>query len=446
MTKILIVDDSVPFCLMLQGLLKKNGYAVTITFSSRKAKQIIEETYFDLVLSDIRMPDFSGMDLIPLIKKRQPKTQIIMMTSYAEITTAIESIKQGAFNYISKPINPDNILSIIKEAIISSKTKNLVKPDEFLNIESHMTGNCTLAIQLKNHIELVAPTNMSVLIIGESGTGKENIARLIHKNSQRAKFPFVAVDCGALAKGLASSDFFGHVKGSFTGAVLDRIGHFEAANNGTLFLDEVGNLSYETQMQLLRALQERSIKPIGGNKEIPVDIRIIAATNEDLIEAQFKNTFREDLFYRLNEFQIKVPPLRKRQTDIMLFAHFFLTQSNLYLKKSVEGFEKNIEIIFQNYPWPGNLREMKNVIKRATLLARGKLISIKEIPPEMYLNNPSHTQFSLTNETNEYELIKKALKVSNYNKTMAARILNIDRKTLYNKLKSYEISFSNKNQ
>jgi two-component system response regulator HydG len=286
---------------------------------------------------------------------------------------------------------------------------------------------------------------MSVLISGESGTGKEYIARLIHQNSKRSRYPIVAVDCGAIPKELAASEFFGHVKGSFTGAIADKTGQFETANGGTLFLDEIENLAYDIQIQLLRALQEPRIKPVGSSKEITVDVRIISATNEDLSEAMERGNFRKDLYHRLNEFQLSVPPLRSRKQDIMIFAHHFLSQANSNLDKSILGFDKSIEPVFMDYYWPGNLRELKNIVQRATLLAKGEYITIGEIPPELYEQSILEGNSGKSNHNNEPERIKKALEASEYNKSKAARLLNIDRKTLYNKLKHYNIFASRNN-
>tara|TARA_R110002050_G_scaffold114468_6_gene229986 strand:+ start:2646 stop:3986 length:1341 start_codon:yes stop_codon:yes gene_type:complete len=440
MASILIIDDDVTFCLMLKTLLEKNHYTVTTVFSPVEATRMIQGTAYDVVLTDLRMPDISGMELIRLVKSQSPNTQIVMMTGYADISTAIESIKKGAFNYIPKPLSPDELLNVVKEALAASTEKLNDKP-EAVSQEvqtDYQEGVSSQARKMSKHIQLVAPTPISVLIVGESGTGKEYVAKLIHAKSKRAHKPFVAVDCGAIPKELVASEFFGHVKGSFTGAIADKIGNFEAANGGTLFLDEVGNLPYNTQIQLLRVLQERLIKPVGSNREITVNVRIIAATNENLLEAQKTGGFREDLYHRLNEFQIYVPPLRERQQDIMHFAHYFLDQSNRYLDKFVQGFDKSLESVFLNYSWPGNLREMKNVIKRATLLAHGKWITLNEIPTEIYSESQA-SHFALYNEKDENELILKALEATNYNKSQAARLLKIDRKTLYNKLKSYKI-------
>jgi len=445
MANILIVDDDVTFCLMLKKLLEKHHYRATTVFSSEEVKQLIQKEFYDVVLTDLRMPTLSGMDLIRMIKLESPKTQIIMMTGYADISTAIQSIKQGAFNYIPKPFLPEEILNLIREALEEVTKKHEVKIyQNNLRQNNFLDGISKLSVQLKEYIALVAPTPLSVLITGESGTGKEYVARSIHALSARSDGPFVAVDCGAIPTELVASEFFGHVKGSFTGAIADKIGHFEAANGGTLFLDEVGNLSYSTQIQLLRTLQERLIKQVGSSREISVDVRIIAATNENLKLAQEQGTFREDLYHRLNEFQIIVPPLRERREDIMLFVQHFLNQANSVLERSVSGFEPAVETVFMDYNWPGNLREMKNVVKRATLLASGDQITLSEIPAEIVNPIKKEDHFRLFSGENECELIIKALESVDYNKSKAARLLKIDRKTLYNKLEHYKIELPGK--
>jgi two-component system response regulator HydG len=430
---------------MLKTLLEKNNYKVNSVFSPVEAKKIIKDHQFEVVLTDMRMPEISGLELIGPIKKQLPDSQIILMTSYADVTTAIKSIKQGAFDYISKPVNPDELLNLIKEAEKNigisreASVKRSVDADEFFE------GVSKQSQYLNEIINLVAPTPMSVLLVGESGTGKEYIARKIHQKSPRHSQPFIAVDCGAIPKELAASEFFGHIKGSFTGAIADKTGYFEVANGGTLFLDEIGNLPYDTQIQLLRALQEQIIKPVGSTKAIRVDIRIITATNEDLSEAMDHGNFRKDLYHRLNEFQIEAPRLSERKPDIMLFAKYFLDQANKYLDKNIEGFDDNIERVFLNYSWPGNLRELKNVVRRATLLAKGNIITVKEIPAELYQNPTLHNHLGSLRPVDEPERIMKALEASEFNKSRAARLLNIDRKTLYNKLKLYNIVAPEKN-
>lgn len=441
MASVLIIDDDVTFCLMLKTLLEKNNYLVSSVFSPIEAQKKIKEKFFDVVLTDMRMPDMNGLELISLIREQSPQTQIIMMTGYADITTAIKSIKQGAFNYIPKPLNPDEVLNNIAEALDATSRPDIKYSGKTgSNPEfSYLEGVSKTSKKLKEYIGQVAPTPMAVLITGESGTGKEYIARLIHSQSKRKEAPFVAVDCGSITKELAASELFGHIKGSFTGAIADKKGYFETANGGTLFLDEVGNLAHDIQIHLLRALQECLIKPVGSSKDIRVNVRIIAATNEDLSEAMNRGFFRKDLYHRLNEFQINVPGLRERRSDIMLFAGFFLNQANDYLGKSKLGFEKNVESVFMNYDWPGNLRELKNIIKRATLLSREEYITIEDIPPELCEKSIHDYKSGLSDEEDEPEAIRKALAVAENNKSKAARLLKIDRKTLYNKLKLYDI-------
>lgn len=423
---------------MLQTLLQKHHYKTTAIHSAKNINDLLKNNFYDIVLTDMRLPDISGIEVLKIIKQHSSLSQIIMMTSYANYNNAIQSIKEGAFHYIPKPFSPEELLSILKDAL--SKNKKDTSAKKTSNAKHYFEGTSAISKTLKEHIHLVGPTPLSVLITGASGTGKENVAKTIHDLSDRANGPFIAVDCGAIPTELVGSEFFGHAKGSFTGAITDKIGYFEAATGGTLFLDEVGNLSYNTQIQLLRALQEQLIKPIGTTKEIKVDVRIISATNEDLKSAQEKGQFREDLFHRLNEFEIKVPSLCQRGEDIMLFAHEFLKDANIALNKEVIGFEPAITSIFNQYGWPGNLREMKNVIKRATLLTQDNLIRVKYLPIELVSAKNKNDEFHLSNQPNEKELIIKALNAADNNKSKAAKLLNIDRKTLYNKLKLHQIT------
>ncbi|MBP2831380.1 sigma-54-dependent Fis family transcriptional regulator [Aquimarina sp. U1-2] len=449
MSKILIVEDDVAFCTMLKTFLQKKDYEVVTAFSGNEAIPKIKQEVFDVVLADVRLPDRDGITLLDEILTNNPSTQVIIMTGYAEINMAVNAIKLGAFDYVSKPFNPDTILQTIDKALLSHKKgdthrENKVKvPKRVSNSTnaSFVRGVSDASKKLNEYVALVAPTRMSVLIVGDSGTGKEYVASSIHKSSKRSEKPFVPVDCGAIPKEIASSEFFGHIKGSFTGAVNDKVGHFEAANGGTLFLDEIGNLSYELQVQLLRALQERKIKPVGSNKEIEVDIRVIAATNEDLSTAVKEGDFREDLYHRLNEFTIKVPPLKDRIEDLMLFANHFLEESNMELDKNVVGFADEVLEAFKKYYWPGNLRELKNIVKRSVLLSQKDMITLDILPKDVAnaSQNSKHT-YGLFKNQNEQELILDALERANGNKAKAARMLSIDRKTLYNKLKQYDIS------
>ncbi|MFD2563262.1 sigma-54-dependent transcriptional regulator [Aquimarina rubra] len=449
MSRLLIVEDDVAFCTMLKTFLQKKGYEVSTSFSGNEAVLQIQEHTFDIVLTDVRLPDRDGITLLDDIRAKNPKTQVVIMTGYAEINMAVSAIKQGAFDYVSKPFNPDKILQIIEKALNTDVKESresdskAVKKDQVITAtnNSFVKGISDASKKLNEYVALVAPTRMSVLVIGDSGTGKEYVASSIHKASKRADKPFVPVDCGAIPKEIASSEFFGHIKGSFTGAVNDKVGHFEAANGGTLFLDEIGNLSYELQVQLLRALQERKIKPVGSNKEVEVDIRVIAATNEDLSNAVKEGEFREDLYHRLNEFSIKVPPLKDRIEDLMLFANYFLEESNIELDKHVVGFADEVLDAFKKYDWPGNLRELKNIVKRSVLLSQKDMITLDILPNDVaYASHNTKQTYGLFKSQNEQELILDALEKANGNKAKAARMLDIDRKTLYNKLKQYDIS------
>lgn len=438
MLSILIVEDDITFSLMLTTWLGKKGFVVRSSSSVSDAKRRLGEEAFDLVISDLRLPDSDGIDLLKWLKSTHPSLPLIMMTSYAEIQTAVQAMKLGAADYIAKPLNPDELLGKIKELVrVEEKAPARVPVSSAPDL--YIEGQSQAARQLYEHVRLVAPTDMSVLVTGASGTGKEYIARRIHEQSNRSKAPFVAVDCGAIPKELAASEFFGHVKGSFTGAIENKTGAFVAAQGGTIFLDEIGNLTYEVQVQLLRALQERKVKPIGSNQEIAINVRLISATNENLRQAIEKGDFREDLYHRINEFTIRIPDLKERKEDLLLFANHFLDLANSEFQKDIIGFDNDTMQLFQSYSWPGNLRQMKNVIKYATLLATGRYITRKELPEELTENLPSHTNIQLKNVEHERDLIRKALQECGNNKTRAAQLLGIDRKTLYNKLKIYQL-------
>ncbi len=448
MSKVLVVEDDVAFGTMLKTFLEKRDYKVALVYSAAEAFKKISSDKYDLVLTDVRLPDNDGLEILKNVKTENPSTQVIVMTSYAEISMAVNAMKEGAFDYVSKPFRPESILQTIENALHTNEVAPVVeKPKPAKKSEGPLTENKDLvrgvsepSRRLSDYVELVAPTNMSVLITGESGTGKEQIAKSIHLQSKRHAAPFIAVDCGAIPKEIASSEFFGHLKGSFTGAINDKTGHFAAANGGTLFLDEIGNLTYELQVQLLRALQERRIKPVGSNNEIEVDIRVVTATNEDLSEAVREGEFREDLYHRLNEFSIKVPALRERKEDLMLFANQFLDEANADLEKNIVGFTDEAIHAFKNYNWPGNLRELKNMVKRAVLLTKDDLIPLKVLPHEIATSSRTNeNDYGLFKNKNEEQLILDALEKTGGNKSKAARMLSIDRKTLYNKLKQYGI-------
>lgn len=448
-----IIEDDVAFGKMLTSFLERKGYIITISLTGDFGRKAIAENTFDFLITDLKLPDDSGLELLEYAKTVSPKTKVVLMTGYAEIDTAVKAIKKGALDYISKPFRPEELLmiindssqnkpevfsSILNEDIPDENIKPLPKPST--NGPVFITGISEISKKFNEYLKLVGPTDMNVLIEGESGTGKEVAAKAIHSYSSRRDKSFIAVDCGAIPKEIAASEFFGHIKGSFTGAINDKKGHFEAADGGTLFLDEVGNLSYENQIQLLRALQERRIKPVGSNTEIEVDMRIISATNENLLEAVSERTFREDLYHRLNEFSIRIPSLHERKEDLFLFIEFFLNEANISLGKEVLGLSKEVEEAFKNYSWPGNLRELKNVIKRSVLLTKSELIPLDVIPREVIFSRAEKSEKKdFSKESNEKQLILNALKEADFNKTKAAKLLNITRKTLYNKLELYKI-------
>ena len=443
---ILIVEDDLTFATMLKTWLGKKGYEVETASTNARARKLLTTRDFSLILSDLRLPDQDGIHLLSWLRDLQKATPVIIMTSYAEIQGAVLAMKEGAADYVSKPVQPDELLKKIKEAI-TQESKVVATPKESKEnfaTQNFLEGESEAARQLYNYVNLVAPTQMSVLINGASGTGKEYVAHRIHQLSKRADKPFIAIDCGSIPKDLAASEFFGHVKGSFTGALTDKVGAFEEANGGTLFLDEIGNLSYEVQVQLLRALQERRIRRIGSTKEIEVDIRLVSATNENLKESISKGNFREDLYHRINEFTLLMPALKDRQEDILLFANFFLDQANRELDRHLIGFDAAASEAMQNYSWPGNLRQLKNIVKRATLLAQGDFISIRELGDEILEHATPDAQqmqhsFVLHDEETEKQRILNALQQTGNNKTKAAQLLGVDRKTLYNKLKLYNI-------
>ena len=449
MEKILIVEDDIAFGTMIQTWLKKKGFEVEKATSVKAAIQIYEKTEsgFDLVLSDLRLPDHDGIFLLQWMRKHGMLVPFIVMTSYAEIQNVVLAMKSGATDYVAKPFQPDILLDKIKEAIKAQKKTQNTSTTEDKNakvaapagdVPKYLEGESEASRKLYSFVSLVAPTPMSVLILGASGTGKEYVARRIHELSQRAGKPFFALDCGAIPKDVAASEFFGHVKGAFTGADQDKKGAFEMANGGTLFLDEMGNLNYEVQVQLLRALQERKIRPVGSTKEIDIDIRLVCATNENLAQRVAEGNFREDLYHRVNEFTIYMPELKDRGADIFLFADLFIKHANKELNRNVEGLDSKAKERIAAYNWPGNLRELNNVMKRATLLASGRYIGVTELEQSMAHIQPQ-APTTLHDEETELQRIEAALKAAGGNKSKAAQLLAVDRKTLYNKMKKYGI-------
>ena len=442
---------------MLQTWLRRKGFEVDKATSVGAAvKLLVDMKSVDLVLSDLRLPDHDGLRLLAWMHEHSINAPFIVMTNYAEVQNAVLAMKSGAADYIAKPVQPDILLQKINDAmeqnaqqsnatIQNPTTQNAptahnskLKTQNSEAAPRYIEGKSEASRQLYSYVELVAPTPMSVLILGASGTGKEYVAHRIHDLSQRHDRPFFALDCGAIPRDVAASEFFGHKKGAFTGADADKRGAFEIANGGTLFLDEVGNLSYEVQVQLLRALQERRIRPVGGTKEIDIDIRLVCATNENLEEAVSEGRFREDLYHRINEFTIYMPKLSERGSDLFLFADLFIRHANEELNRNVEGFDSGAAEMLASHSWPGNLRELNNVVKRAVLLTRGSQITTAELTQAMGQIRTDNV-LQLHDEDTERQRIITALQQTNGNKAKAARLLGVDRKTIYNKIEKLGI-------
>lgn len=467
MKQILIVEDDLAFGTMLQTWLKKKGFDVEKVTNVGAAARWLTEGGGDsvnLILSDLRLPDHDGLFLLTWMRKRNIAVPFIVMTHYAEVQNAVLAMKSGAADYIAKPVQPDILLQKINDALqaasaatpvsqavsaasapVSAASTNAAascteaNANASASVPKYLEGRSEASRQLYDYVRLVAPTPMSVLILGASGTGKEYVARRIHELSARKGKPFFALDCGAIPKDVAASEFFGHKKGAFTGADADKRGAFEVANGGTLFLDEVGNLSYDVQVQLLRALQERRIRPVGGDRELTVDIRLVCATNENLEQAVAEGRFREDLYHRINEFTIYMPQLRERGNDIFLFADLFIRQANAELQRQVDGLDAAAAELLVQHSWPGNLRELNNVMKRAVLLARGRQITAAELQQAMGPVRQNAVP-TLHDEADERQRIEDALRQTGGNKAKAARLLGIDRKTIYNKMEKWGMS------
>jgi two-component system, NtrC family, response regulator HydG len=489
MRNILIIDDEINICTLLSKFLGKHGFKVDTTMSGATALKMMKEKTFDLVLCDYRLKDTDGAQLLQDILLINPRTIVIIITGYTDVRVAVDMVKNGAYDYLSKPLYPDEILNLVHKAFAhmdaereressmpmrtvgtapagngAVQSADSAGEDSEVMDKSHkyVYGESNGAKELFRQIKLVAPTDYSVIIFGETGTGKESVAHLIHHHSKRHNQPFVALDCGSLSKELAASELFGHEKGAFTGAINTKIGAFEQAHGGTLFLDEVANLSYDIQVALLRVIQEKVIRRVGSLKEIPIDVRIIVASNEKLSESVSKGRFREDLFHRFNEFTIYIPPLRDRVEDLPLFVDAFMRQVERELQKNCGKITNEIWECFSRYNWPGNIRELKNVIRRACLLTpEHEDITLSTLPLEMkesftqqpyeedHQVNMSGELIAIANENDlktvalqaEYNKIINVLKEVKYNKTKAAQLLNIDRKTLYNKLRLLNINY-----
>ena len=428
METILIVEDDRTYARTTANWLARNGMDARYVLSADAAKEFLGNNGVGLVLSDFHLGDCNGVELLEWMRAHGYRMPFLVMTGYGDIPGAVEAVKKGADNYLPKPVQTEEVLGVIC-GLLGDGMKRTAE-------ENFYVCKSPPAVRLQEMVRLVAPADsLSVLIRGASGTGKEWVARQIHAFSKRSSAPFVAVDCGALPRELAASELFGHKKGTFTGAVEDRNGVFAAANHGTLFLDEIGNLNLETQVLLLRALQEKRYRPLGGAEEVRTDIRLLAATNEDLELAISGGRFREDLFHRLNEFPLHVPLLKDCREDIIPLAGFFLPHANKELGKGIKGFDRDVREAFMSYPWPGNIRELKNVVNRACVLAQGDRIVLKDI--SLPVDVPPSDDYRLDMERTELEAIVKALETTGNDRKAAARLLGISRSTLYLKLKRY---------
>ena len=455
MQRILIIDDDPVILEVIADILRTNGYEVVAAPDGESGINELESNYYDLVLTDLVMPDVGGIEVLNHVVNKAPKTKCIILTGYGTIKSSVEAIKKGAFDYISKPITSSELLVVIDKAL---KFKNLEEENIRLKRElqhkyryNNIIGTSKAITKTYELIEKVADTDSTILVSGASGTGKELIARAIHYNSSRSDKPLVVINCGAIPEALLESELFGHERGAFTGAYKSRIGRFEMANGGTIFLDEVGEMSPALQVKVLRVLQEQKFERVGATKTIHVDIRIIAATNKNLTIAINKGKFREDLYYRLNVIPIKVPTLRQRTSDIPLLVDYFLKKFQRGKKEKIAGFLPEAMNAMLEYDWPGNVRELENVIKRITILCDNQVVTFNDLPEHIQRNSRSTQQveedileegFTLDEAVKDYEkkLILEALEKTNWIKTKAAKILSINRTTLVEKIKKQSLT------
>lgn len=437
----LIVDDETIVRESLGSWFREDGFQVEVAQSGREALEKLTKRKWDIYLIDIKMPGMDGLELQRKIKEITPDASVIIMTAYASVDTAVEAMKQGAYDYIVKPFDPDNLQLLVRNALerkrlVSENVQLREKIDEMSRFHE-LVGSSPAMMRVLEQVQLVSQSDTNVLIRGASGTGKELIARAIHAASARRYMAIVVVNCGALSEGVLESELFGHEKGAFTGASYRRKGKFEMADGGTLFLDEIGDISLKTQVDLLRVLEERKICRVGGNTLIPVDFRLIAATNRDLEAMVKQGLFREDLYYRLNVFSISIPPLRERREDIPPLAEHFLSKFSRSMNKPVTAIHKNAMDRLINYDWPGNVRELQNAIERAVLVCKSGTIDSEDLPFNGEKTEDYNSGFTLA--MMEKEHIKKVLEQTHGNISQAARLLEIDRVTLYNKIRKYDL-------
>ncbi|HVP37159.1 MAG TPA: sigma-54 dependent transcriptional regulator [Terriglobales bacterium] len=446
--RIMVIDDEESMCRFMQIMLQKEGYDVTSTVSSKEALEEMKSKNYDLVIADLMMPEMNGLELLSRAKSIHPDVNFIVMTAYASVDTAIEALKKGAFDYITKPFKVDEIKIAIKKSLTQRRiTEENVNLKRQLKKEyglQNLVGNSPEIFQLKKLVEKIADTDSTVLIRGESGTGKELVAKAIHQLSSRSGKPFVTINCATLPEALLESELFGHVKGSFTGAIKDKDGLFKVADEGIFFLDEIGVTSPAIQVKLLRVLEERQFTPVGGTKPVEVDVRLITATNANLEEEVKLGTFRSDLYYRLNVIPIYIPPLRERKGDTELLIKFFIKK---YCdKQGIEEKEitQNTLDLMTSYSWPGNVRELENTIERAVILSTGKTIDLNSLPQNIVENKPLGLVQSSQPELPTLESIEKAyifwvLSQTGWQKAKASQILGIDASTLYRKIERYNL-------
>lgn len=434
--KILIVEDNVSLSHRQKDWLEQSGYTVQTAISEPVARALIRRNDFDMILSDVRLPEGDGLSLLEWLRKERRNIPFVITTEYVSVPDVVRTIKLGAMDYLPKPVHREHLLELAEGVFRPLVTKRDHKKELFRRTSPK-------ALKVEKFVRLVAPSEMSVLILGANGTGKESVAQGIHENSDRKGMPFVAVNCGVLPREIAASLLFGHEKGAFTGADTAKEGYFGMAKGGTLFLDEIGTMSFEIQAMLLRVLQENTYMPVGGNKERVADVRIVAATNENMEKAIAEGRFREDLYHRLNEFEIRQPSLAECPEDIMPLAEFFRRRFSKELKRDTAGFSEAGMTRLCSYPWPGNVRELQNNIKRAVLLAECPLLDMGEL---VMLNRPADTMVNATpavlplkDEAAEIESIRNALKACNGHRGKTARLLNINSATLYRKMKKYNL-------
>jgi len=440
---ILIVDDEASVRDSLFSWFTEDGFQVQSAENAKNALSMLEFDNFDIILADIKMPGMDGLEMLRRIKSIKPESIVIVMTAFATVDTAVKALKDGAFDYVTKPFDPDDLTHLIRNATkqISLTDENEILKKKLISLENveDLIGNSEAMKDVLRQIESVAQTNSSVIITGESGTGKELVARAIHSNSPRRFFPFVSVHCGALTESLLESELFGHEKGAFTGAMYNRKGRFEMADNGSIFLDEIATISTKMQIELLRVLETKSFMRVGGNKEITSDFRVICATNRNLKSMVESGTFREDLFYRLNVMNIQIPPLRDRREDIPLLTDYFIKKYCTSMNRQLVTIDPTALKRLHEFNFPGNIRELENMIERAIVVGNGKKITLKDLPLEKNIVTTS------AESLDEFEkaFILQILNKYNWNISRTANALKVDRVTLYNKIRKYDLKKAN---